>query len=94
MANETVHLAEYAAGPHPEDELLHVLDGAMTLDIVEQDRVQSFEVGAGMIAIAPASAWQRADSADGPTVMSATIPGEHIDLDVDNPRTVERQAER
>jgi hypothetical protein len=33
MANETVRLAEHAAGPHPEDELLHVLDGAMTLSL-------------------------------------------------------------
>ena len=64
MANETVRLVEYAAGLHPEYESLYVLDGAMTLDIVEQDRVQSFEVGAGMMAIVPASAWQRAHSAE------------------------------
>jgi hypothetical protein len=41
-----IRLADYAAGLHPEDELLHLLDAAMTLDIVEQDGVQSFEVGA------------------------------------------------
>ncbi len=76
---------------HPEDELLYVLDGAMTVDIVEQDKVQSFEVGTGMMAIVPPGAWHRVRSADGATVMSAVIPGDHIDLDVDDPRTVERK---
>ena len=76
---------------HPADELLYVLDGAMRLDIVEQDRVQCFEVGAGMMAIVPPGAWHRVHSADGATVLSATIPGEHIDLDIADPRAVEHQ---
>ena len=71
---------------HPEDELLYVLDGAMTVDIVEQDRVQSVTLGAGMMGIVAPAAWHRVRSADGMTVLSATIPGEHIDLDVDDPR--------
>lgn len=75
---------------HPEDELLYVLDGAMTVDIVEQERVQSFTVAAGMMAIVPPGAWHRVRSTDGATVLSAVIPGEHIDLDIDDPRTVER----
>ena len=79
---------------HPEDELLYVLDGAMTVDIVEQERVQSFAVGAGMMAIVPPGAWHRVRSTDGATLLSAVIPGDHIDLDVDDPRTVERQAGR
>ena len=29
---------------HPQDELLYVLDGAMTIDVLGQGRVQSFEV--------------------------------------------------
>jgi mannose-6-phosphate isomerase-like protein (cupin superfamily) len=72
---------------HSEDELLYLLDGEMTVDIVEKDGPQSFVVGAGMIAIVPQGAWHRVHSADGRTVMSATVPGEHIDLDVDDPRT-------
>ncbi len=72
---------------HPEDELVYVLDGAATLDIVEADGPQSFALSAGMIAIVPPGAWHRFHSADGRTTMSATIPGEHIDLDVDDPRT-------
>jgi quercetin dioxygenase-like cupin family protein len=79
---------------HPEDELLYVLDGAMTVDIVEREGVQSCTVGAGMIAIVPPGAWHRVRSTDGATVLSAVIPGDHIDLDVDDPRTVERQAGR
>jgi mannose-6-phosphate isomerase-like protein (cupin superfamily) len=75
---------------HPEDELLYVLDGAMTVDILVHDRVQSIAVGAGMIAVVPPGAWHRVHSADGVTVMSATIPGDHIDLDVADPRTTER----
>jgi mannose-6-phosphate isomerase-like protein (cupin superfamily) len=73
---------------HPEDELLYVLDGAMTVDILAEDRVQSIAVSAGMIAVVPPGAWHRVYSPGGVTVMSATIPGDHIDLDVANPRLV------
>jgi mannose-6-phosphate isomerase-like protein (cupin superfamily) len=72
---------------HPEDELLYVLDGEMTVDIVEKNGPQSFVVGTGMIAIVPPGTWHRVRSSEGKTTMSATIPGEHIDLDVDDPRT-------
>ena len=72
---------------HPEDELLYVIDGEMTVDIVEKDGPRSFVVGTGMIAIVPADAWHRVHSANGITVASATLPGEHIDLDVADPRT-------
>ena len=72
---------------HPEDELVYVLDGAATLDIVQKDGPQSFALGAGMIAVVPQRAWHRFRSAYGRTTLSATIPGDHIDLDVDDPRT-------
>src|SRR2546423_10284211 len=72
---------------HPEDELLYVLDGEMTVDILEKDGPRSFVVGAGMIAIVPPAAWHRVQSAEGMSVMSATLPGDHIELDVDDPRT-------
>jgi quercetin dioxygenase-like cupin family protein len=73
---------------HPEDELLYVLDGAIAVDILAQDRVQTVAAGAGMIAVVPPGAWRRVRSVDGTTVMSATIPGDHIDLDVADPRAV------
>jgi mannose-6-phosphate isomerase-like protein (cupin superfamily) len=72
---------------HPEDELVCVLDGAATLDIVRADGPQSFALGAGMIAVVPQGAWHRFHSGDGRTTLSATVPGDHIDLDVDDPRT-------
>ena len=67
-----------------------MLEGAMTVDILVQYRVQSFAINAGMIAIVPPQSWHRVHSADGVTVMSAVIPGDHIDLDVTDPRTVAR----
>jgi quercetin dioxygenase-like cupin family protein len=74
---------------HPEDELIHVLDGARILDIVEQDGPHSYAVGTRMIAIVPAGAWHRFRTIDAGTSMSATIPGEHIERDVADPRSVE-----
>src|SRR5262249_54433592 len=79
---------------HPEDELLYVLDGEMIVDIVDPDGPQSYVVGAGMIAIVPPGAWHRTHSADGKTTWSATIPGDHIDLDLDDPRPVAPKPER
>src|SRR5438034_8178529 len=71
---------------HPEDELVHVLGGAATLDIVQEDGPQSFALSAGMIAVVPQSAWQRFHPAAGGTTMSATTPGDDNDIDVDDAR--------
>jgi quercetin dioxygenase-like cupin family protein len=72
---------------HPEDELVHVLDGSKTLEIVCDDGPpKSFELGPGTIAIVPRGAWHRVLSKNGGTTFSATIPGDHIELDVDDPR--------
>jgi mannose-6-phosphate isomerase-like protein (cupin superfamily) len=81
---------------HPGDELVHILDGTRTLEIVSDDGPpKSFALCAGMIAVVPQGAWHRLYSSEGATVMSATpFPGENIDLDVDDPRTVERQPAR
>src|SRR5215472_8964289 len=75
---------------HPEDELVHVLDGTKILDIVCDDGPpKSFVLRAGMIAVVPRGAWHRFRSAEGGTTWSATLPGDHIELDVDDPRTAE-----
>jgi mannose-6-phosphate isomerase-like protein (cupin superfamily) len=78
---------------HPADELVHILDGSATLEIVCDDGPpQSFVMNAGAIAVVPQGAWHRFHSAEGVTLMTATpLPGEHIELDVDDPRTVVRQ---
>lgn len=72
---------------HPEDELVYVLDGTATLDIVKEDGPQSFALGPGMIAIVPPTVWHRFRSVEGKTSFSAVLPGDHIELDVDDPRT-------
>lgn len=72
---------------HREDELVYVLDGSRTLQIVfDAGQPRSFELRAGMIAVIPRGAWHRFHSRDFGMVMSATIPGEHVELDVDDPR--------
>ena len=79
---------------HPKgEELVHVLDGAATLEIVGEDGPQSFALRAGMIAVIPQGAWHRFHSSEGVTLMTATpSPSEVIELDVDDPRTVERKS--
>ncbi len=52
---------------------------------------KSFELRAGMIAVVPQGAWHRFRSGEGGTSWSATLPGDHIELDVDDPRTAEPQ---
>jgi mannose-6-phosphate isomerase-like protein (cupin superfamily) len=75
---------------HAEDELVHILDGTKILDIVCDDGPpKSFELRAGMIAIVPKGTWHRFRSAEGGTTWSATLPGDHIEHDVDDPRTAE-----
>jgi mannose-6-phosphate isomerase-like protein (cupin superfamily) len=75
------------------DELVHVLDGSATLEIVTGDGPpQSLSVRAGMVAIVPQGAWHRFQSPEGVTLMTATPrPTGHIRLDVDDPRKVEPQ---
>jgi mannose-6-phosphate isomerase-like protein (cupin superfamily) len=76
---------------HPDgDELVQIVEGAATLDMVSQDGPpQSFEVSAGMVAIVPKGAWHRFQSPGGVTMMTATPqPSEHLRADVEDPRTV------
>ena len=77
------------------DELIHVLDGTATLEIVCDDGPpKSFALCAGTAAVIPQGAWHRFHSSEGFTQTAATpFPGENIELDVDDPRTVERKPE-
>ena len=78
---------------HSGDELIHILDGTATLEIVCDDGPPgSFVLGAGTMAVIPRGTWHRFHSSEGATQMAVTpFPGEHIELDVDDPRTVERK---
>jgi mannose-6-phosphate isomerase-like protein (cupin superfamily) len=79
---------------HPDgDELVQVIEGSATLDIVTDDNpVQSIPVHAGMIAIVPRGAWHRFHYPDGITLLTVT-PGksEYVRLDIDDPRAAEPQ---
>jgi mannose-6-phosphate isomerase-like protein (cupin superfamily) len=80
------HWESHLAG----DELVHILGGTATLEIAGEDGPRSFALRAGMIAVIPQGAWHRLHSSEGATQMTATpFPGEHVELDVDDPRTVE-----
>jgi mannose-6-phosphate isomerase-like protein (cupin superfamily) len=86
-ASGTDHWERHLTG----DELVHILDGAATLQIVCDDGPpKSFALRAGMIAVIPQGAWHRALSAEGNTEMTATpFPGDHIERDVDDPRSID-----
>jgi mannose-6-phosphate isomerase-like protein (cupin superfamily) len=79
----TDHWERYLTG----DELVHVLDGSTTLEIVCDDGPpKSFTLGVGMIAVIPQGAWHRSHS-EGNTHLGLTpFPGEHVERDVDDPR--------
>lgn len=75
------------------DELVHILDGSASLEIVCDDGPpKSFELRAGMVAVIPQGAWHRLLSPEGATQMAVTpFPGETLEVDVDDPRTVEQK---
>src|SRR5204862_117976 len=84
----TGHWERHLAG----DELIHILDGTATLEMLGEDGAQSFALRAGMIAVNPRGAWHRFSSADGVTLLAVTpSPSEVIDFDVDDPRQIERK---
>src|ERR1700761_8652584 len=67
------------------DELVHILDGSATLDIVTDDGPpQSLLMRAGVLAVVPQGAWHRFRSPEGVTLMTATpLPTDHVRLDID-----------
>jgi mannose-6-phosphate isomerase-like protein (cupin superfamily) len=77
------------------DELVHVLEGSTTLEVVCDDGPpKSFILGAGMIAVVPQSAWHRSHS-EGNTHLGLTpFPGEHDERDVDDPRRGRKPEEK
>ena len=75
----------------PGDELIHIIDGTATAEILGVNGPQSFALRAGAIA-SFRRARHRFHSSDGVTLMTATpFPSKVIELDIDDPRTVERK---
>ena len=83
------HWERHLAG----DELVYILDGSATLEIVCDDGPpKSVELRSGMIAVIPRGAWHRLLSPDGATQLAVTpFPGETLEVDVDDPRAVARK---
>lgn len=92
----TLGITKFAGKGHWEshlagEELIYVVDGAATLELVGEDGPQSFALRTGMIAINPQGAWHRFSSTDGVTLLAVTpSASEVVDLDIDDPRKVER----
>ena len=74
------------------DELVHVIDGAATLQIATESESRSFAVSAGMLAIVPKGVWHRFHYPDGVTLLTVT-PGqsEYVRADIEDPLSVEPQ---
>jgi mannose-6-phosphate isomerase-like protein (cupin superfamily) len=77
------------------DEMIHILDGAATLEIVCDDGApRSFELRAGTIAVIPQGAWHRFLSPEGNTHIGTTpFPGETLEFDTDDPRKAKPEGE-
>ena len=76
---------------HPAgDELVYILEGAATLEVVSEGVTKSIPVSKGKLAIVSAGEWHRFHYPDGVTLLTIT-PGksEYVRLDVSDPWSVE-----
>ena len=82
---------------HPNgDELVQIVDGATTVDLIVDGKIETHELSAGMTMVVPQGAWHRFNAPNGVSLITATPrPTEHLTVDVEDPRTlsdVERAA--
>ena len=75
---------------HPNgDELVQIVDGSTTLDIMTDEGPQSLVLKAGMVAVVPQNTWHRFHAPNGVSIVTATPrPTEHLTVDVEDPRTL------
>ncbi|HZK88821.1 MAG TPA: cupin domain-containing protein [Stellaceae bacterium] len=75
---------------HPNgDELVQIVDGATTLQLMTDNGLQSHELKAGMVAVVPQNTWHRFHAPNGVSLVTATPkPTEHLTVDVEDPRTL------
>ena len=67
------------------DEIVQILEGSTRFDIIVDDKVETYELGAGALLVVPQGCWHRFTSEGGVKVMTATPqPTQH--LHVDDPR--------
>ena len=75
---------------HPNgDELVQIVDGATTVDIIVDGTIETHALIAGMTVVVPQGAWHRFNAPDGVSIVTATPrPTEHLTVDVEDPRTL------
>ena len=75
---------------HPNgDEIVQIIDGATSVDIIVDDKIETHQLSAGMTVVVPQNAWHRFHAPDGVSIVTATPrPTEHLTVDVDDPRTL------
>ena len=75
---------------HPNgDELVQIVDGATTVDIIVDGTIETHALSAGMTVVVPQGAWHRFNAPDGVSIVTATPrPTEHLTVDVEDPRTL------
>lgn len=72
------------------EEIVEIIEGATTLNLITDDGPTSISLSAGMMVIVPQGMWHRFDSPDGVTLITATPqPTDHPNVDVEDPRTLE-----
>ena len=95
--DSAINLAKFSGeGPwerHPNgDEIVQIIDGAVTFHIMTDDGPQSHALKAGMVVIVPQGAWHRFAAPEGVSLMTTTPqPTQHLTFAVDDPRGLESQ---
>jgi quercetin dioxygenase-like cupin family protein len=93
--DSAINLARFSGeGPwerHPNgDEIVQIVDGAVTFHIMTEDGPQSHALKAGMVVIVPQGAWHRFEAPNGVSLMTTTPqPTQHLTFAIDDPRTLE-----
>ena len=57
---------------HPDDELIYVLDGSLSVTLLGEADPTVFELGTGALLVIPAGVWHRSRATDSVTVLAAT----------------------
>jgi|SRR5579862_3086124 len=74
------------------DELVHIIDGAGVLHLMDTDGPQTLTLSAGVMAIVPRGVWHRFEAPEGITLMTVTPqPTDHPPVHIDDPRTLDAQ---
>ncbi|MBV8777267.1 MAG: cupin domain-containing protein [Alphaproteobacteria bacterium] len=75
---------------HPNgDELVQIVDGATSVDIIVDGQFETHQLDAGMTVVVPQGAWHRFRAPEGVSIVTATPrPTEHLTVDVEDPRVL------